>query len=163
MYTKMVIAKNTSSQFLPGMKRRAGGFSLVEVTMAVGLVSFCLVAMLGVLPVGLKQERGSTEQLAAMQVLAAVGSDFRNFASGGETTQYAIKTGAGEEGTFYVDGTGARTEQAAEAAYSVWYRVAGEAGSQAARRMHMYVSLVRPGNLIAQNVVVEGIAQQRLR
>lgn len=163
MYTKMATIGNTRRQFPFGNTRQAGGFSLVEVTMAVGLVSFCLVAMLGVLPVGLKQERGSTEQMAAMQVLAAVGSDFQNLAAGGKTAQYDIETKAGEEGSFFVDGSGERTEQEADAAYSVWYRIAGAAGSQAALRMHMFVSVVRPGDLTAQNVVVEGIAQQRLR
>lgn len=65
-------------------RRRA--FSLVEVTIAIGLVSFCLVAMLGVLPVGLSQERKSTDQTLATQALSAVVADFQNAATNATNT-----------------------------------------------------------------------------
>lgn len=63
-------------------------FSLVEVSMAIGLVSFCLVAMLGMLPVGLTQERKSIDQMLALQALGAVVADFQNTASGSTDTDF---------------------------------------------------------------------------
>lgn len=68
----------------PLLRHRA--FSLVEVTIAIGLVSFCLVAMLGVLPVGLSQERKSTDQTLATQALSAVVADFQNAATNATNT-----------------------------------------------------------------------------
>ena len=131
--------------------------------MALGLMSFCLVAMLGMLPVGLRQERDSTDKMAAMQVLAAVGSDFQNTTTdSGETVQYSIPTGAGTTGSFFVDQACERTERQADAEYNVWYKVDDAVGSQAAPRMHVYVARVRPGALAQQSVVAEGIAQKRL-
>lgn len=41
------------------------GFSLVEVTLALGIVSFCLVAIVGLLPVGLQTAKASREHAAA--------------------------------------------------------------------------------------------------
>lgn len=60
--------------------------------MAIGLMSFCLVAMVGVLPVGLSQERRSTEQLQALQALTAVVSDFKatDFSSATKTATYQM-------------------------------------------------------------------------
>lgn len=56
--------------------RRSVAFSLVEVTMALGIVSFCLVAVVGLLPVGLQTAKNSREQAAAAvcveQIAAAV-------------------------------------------------------------------------------------------
>jgi len=140
----------------------AAAFSLVEVTIAVGLMAFCLVAMLGVLPVGLMQERGSADKLAAMQVLTAVESDFQNSADSGLTTQYKIDPEVGGEGSFYVDHSFRHTEQQADAEFNVWYRIVGASGSQEAKRMHLFVTRVRPDGLAQLNVVVEGIAQKRL-
>lgn len=140
--------------------RRA--FSLVEVTMALGLVAFCLVAMMGMLPVGLMQARESSEQLAATQVLTAVGSDFQNSAMTGPTAQYGIANAEGD-GEFFVDSSCKRTDRAADAEYHVWYKITGEAGSQAALRMHLFIARALPGDLAQRNVVVEGIVQKRLK
>ncbi len=139
-------------------RKSNAAFSLVEVTIAVGLMSFCLVAMLGMLPVGLMQERGSSDKIAAMQVLTAVESDFQNSVANGVTTQYKINS-AVDEGSFYVDHAFRHTEQKANADFNVWYRIAGP---EDARRMHLFVGRVRPDGLAQLNVVIEGIAQRRL-
>lgn len=52
------------------------GFSLVEVTLAMGIVSFCLLAILGLLPAGLLSAKTSREHVAAAacveQIAAAI-------------------------------------------------------------------------------------------
>lgn len=55
--------------------RRA--FSLVEVTMAIGIVSFCLLALVGLLPVGLNAIKTSREEAAAANVLELVCGSIR--------------------------------------------------------------------------------------
>ena len=72
-------------------KKSKKAFSLVEVTMAIGVMSFCLVAMLGMLPVGLSQERKANGQMLAMQALTAVATDFKGTpVSNAKTQLYQI-------------------------------------------------------------------------
>jgi len=57
--------------------RRTAGFSLVEVTLALGVAGFCLVALLGLLPVALNSNRAAIEQTAANGILSAIIADLR--------------------------------------------------------------------------------------
>ncbi len=51
-----------------GKWRRAGGFSLVEVVSSLGIISFGLIALLGLLPVGLQVSRDARESTAEAQI-----------------------------------------------------------------------------------------------
>jgi type II secretory pathway pseudopilin PulG len=62
------------------MKRsppEAAGFSLVEVTLALGVAAFCLIALLGLLPTGVKTQQNSIQQTTANQILSQIGSFLR--------------------------------------------------------------------------------------
>jgi type II secretory pathway pseudopilin PulG len=55
------------------MKRsshRTGAFSLVEVALALGVAAFCFVAVLGMLPVGLKTQQAGVNQTKANAVMS---------------------------------------------------------------------------------------------
>ena len=52
-------------------------FSLVEVTLALGIAAFCLVAVIGIIPVGVQTNRNATSQTAATNIMAAVIADLR--------------------------------------------------------------------------------------
>lgn len=54
-----------------------GGFSLVEVVLAIGIVSFCLIAVLGLLPTGLKAVKNSNEQAGAAALISAIATSVR--------------------------------------------------------------------------------------
>src|SRR5438552_3957312 len=56
------------------MKRKlpVSGFSLVELTLALGVAAFCLVAVLGTFPVGVKTQRVSVQQTTANAVISQV-------------------------------------------------------------------------------------------
>jgi len=56
---------------------RRSGFSLVEVTIALGIASFCLIAIFGLLPTGLNSNKAALEQTAATSLLTAVDADLR--------------------------------------------------------------------------------------
>jgi uncharacterized protein (TIGR02598 family) len=58
--------------------RSSSAFSLVEVIIAMGIAAFCLIAMLGLIPSGLRQVKISSEQTAASAILASVANDIRN-------------------------------------------------------------------------------------
>ena len=65
------------------MKKASAGFSLVEVVLALALVVFAMVAMLGLVPVGLKQNRESIEETRAAHLAQTVFTTLQgmNFAS----------------------------------------------------------------------------------
>ena len=56
------------------------GFSLVEVALALGIAAFCLVALLGMIPVGLNSSQNAVSQTGAASLLTAVGADLRDTA-----------------------------------------------------------------------------------
>ncbi|MBN8709116.1 MAG: hypothetical protein J0I10_07030 [Verrucomicrobia bacterium] len=53
------------------------GFSLVEVTLAIGIAGFCLIALFGMLPVGLKSNQAAVQQMLANGILTSVVSDLK--------------------------------------------------------------------------------------
>src|SRR6266516_944772 len=57
--------------------RAVWGFSLVEVTLALGIAAFCLIAVIGIIPVGVQTNRNATSQTAATNIMAAVVTDVR--------------------------------------------------------------------------------------
>jgi Tfp pilus assembly protein PilV len=60
------------------MKRRSKcAFSLVEVTLALGIAAFCLIAIFGLMPVGVQTSRNATSQTAATNIVASVVADIR--------------------------------------------------------------------------------------
>lgn len=52
-------------------------FSLVEVTLALGVAAFALVAIFGLLPVGLNTNQASIDQTAATNIATRIASDLR--------------------------------------------------------------------------------------
>jgi uncharacterized protein (TIGR02598 family) len=53
------------------------GFSLIEVTIALGIATFCLVALFALLPMGLNQNRDTIEQTVATSIAANIAADIR--------------------------------------------------------------------------------------
>jgi uncharacterized protein (TIGR02598 family) len=60
---------------MSGIFRNRKAFSLVEVAMAMGMITFCLVAVLGLLPVGLSTFRAATETTIESQIVNQIASD----------------------------------------------------------------------------------------
>jgi uncharacterized protein (TIGR02598 family) len=56
---------------------KAAAFSLVEVTLALGVAAFCLIAVFGLMPIGVQTNRNATSQTAATNIMAAVVADLR--------------------------------------------------------------------------------------
>jgi type II secretory pathway pseudopilin PulG len=61
-------------------QRDSSAFSLVEVTLALGVAAFCLIAVFGLMPVGVQTNRNATSQTAATTILTSVVSDMRTTA-----------------------------------------------------------------------------------
>ena len=70
-----------------------GAFSLVEVALALGVTAFCLIAILGLLPIGLKSDQAAFEETAATGILSAVAADLRATPS---TSPAGLETESGQ-------------------------------------------------------------------
>ncbi len=64
-----------SSNPASSVDRRNGGFSLVEVTMSIGIVSFAFVALFALLPVGMTQFREAMDSSVKTQIIQRVVAD----------------------------------------------------------------------------------------
>ena len=61
-------------------------FSLVEVTLAIGVAAFCLIAVFGLIPVSMQTNRSATSQTAAASIIASVVADLRATATANSTS-----------------------------------------------------------------------------
>jgi uncharacterized protein (TIGR02598 family) len=69
-------------------------FSLVEVTLALGIAAFCLIAVFGLVPVAVQTNRNATSQTRATNIMTAVVSDLRATPNSNTTsTQFQITFG----------------------------------------------------------------------
>ena len=94
-------------------------FSLVEVTLALGITAFCLVSLLGLLPVGLNVNRNSVEQTAAASIAGTVVADIRtqavnnarmpSSATAGTSSQYGFDLTKTTIQTIYINADGTFT------------------------------------------------------
>jgi type II secretory pathway pseudopilin PulG len=72
-------------------QRNSSAFSLVEVTLALGIAAFCLIAVFGLMPVGVQTNRNATSQTATTNIIAAVVADLRAAPRGSSTSsQFGI-------------------------------------------------------------------------
>lgn len=83
--------------------RSCAAFSLVEVTLALGIAALCLIAVLGLMPVAALTNRNATSQTAVTNVIASVIADMRATTSS-TSPQYGITFGTAK--TLYFDGAG---------------------------------------------------------
>jgi uncharacterized protein (TIGR02598 family) len=84
----------------------AAAFSLVELTLAIGIAAFCLITVFALVPVAVLTNRNATSQTAATNVIASVISDIRA-TTGSISRQYTITFGTPK--TLYFDGAGGFT------------------------------------------------------
>ena len=86
-------------------KRFTSAFSLVELTLALGIGAFCLITVFGLIPIGVQTNRNATSQTRATNIMAAVVADLRATPTTSTTsTQFAITFGAnGTSTTRYFD------------------------------------------------------------
>ena len=94
------------------------GFSLVEVALALGIAAFALIAIAGLLPVGINSNQVAAEQTATLGIVTSLETDLRvtaRTATVSPTLGIPIPTNptvgyptidASSTATFYLDGSG---------------------------------------------------------
>src|SRR5207247_3937494 len=87
--------------------RSVAAFSLVEVTLALGIAAFCLITVFALVPVAVLTNRNATSQTAATNITAAVVADLRATpTTTNASSQFAISFQKSGTQTRYFDGYG---------------------------------------------------------
>jgi uncharacterized protein (TIGR02598 family) len=105
--------------------RSVAAFSLVEVTLALSVAAFCLLAVFGLMPVGVQTNRNATSQTVATNILSSVVSDIRASPPGQTASaKYHINRAKLSAATVCFDGQGGFTtlSQAAATCPANYYR-----------------------------------------
>lgn len=88
------------------------GFSLIEVTVALGVAAFALVAVFGLLPVGINSSDSAIRQTEANAIFSSVLEDLRSTPSGATSSTYGLTlppdptVPPASPSTLYLDETG---------------------------------------------------------
>jgi len=106
--------------------KNAKGFSLVEVTLALAVAAFALLAIFGLLPVGLSTNQASIQQTEAANIVTGIVADLRQVPSAAVlaanpslssvSPKYGIDV-AGTGSAIYLDESGALKNTADQARY----------------------------------------------
>jgi len=130
--------------------RRSEAFSLVEVTLALGVAAFCLVAVFGLLPTGLNLTRAASEKSAAINIAAALVSDARSVEGATNSSPLygipipaSVTTGLAQKRqiALFLDGSGGRVSSAPDARYLAVVTLTGPAaGRLDATMMHVLMT-----------------------
>lgn len=126
-------------------------FSLVEVTIAIGVVSFSLLAIMGLVPVGLTTLRAAMDQTVESQIVQAIGSEALLTPFGQLTNSFAGKVSYyNEEGTLTGDRNLARYEVATSLTNAV-YPGSTNAAQLSSGLQSLRVKIVRLQGVTATN------------
>jgi uncharacterized protein (TIGR02598 family) len=67
--------KYQNSRHMKPPVNRVGGFSLIEVTLALGIAAFCLITVFALVPVALKTQQASIQQTTANTIISQIVAD----------------------------------------------------------------------------------------
>jgi len=101
-------------------RRNFRGFSLIEVTMAIGIAAFCLLAIFALLPLGVTTNRGSINNTIAAGLAAGIVADLRAVppsATSGTTPSPLYGLDPTGTGQLYLGEDGSKKGSAADADY----------------------------------------------
>lgn len=143
------------------------GFSLVEVTLALGVVAICLVTIFGLLPVGMQTTQNATQQIISADLIGAVASDLRATpitiprGSATTTSQFAISIPANPVGSattsvlFFNAAGVASTVSTSDSRFRLTITFQPNVGSRSATLVHL--KMTWPADASLANVA--GIAE----
>ncbi len=97
----------------PPLRRATSAFSLIEVTLAIGIIAFALTAVVGLLPVGLTSFRQAVDVSTENRIV-------QRFAAEARQTEFAtlVGTGSTEYPVRHFDDQGTEVSRGADGIYS---------------------------------------------
>lgn len=146
---------------------KESGFSLVEVTLALGISAMCLVTVLGLIPVGLSSNRASIEQTSAVNIAHAILVDLRTAIAAGSTTTALYQITIPSEQTLYFSKEGSQMSavsvggEGASFQVSLSYGVATQ-GCRSVRIVIGWPAFARPENFSGSYEVVSALGANSL-
>ncbi len=137
-----------------------GAFSLVEVVLAMGIVSFGLIVLLGLLPAGFKSNRDSTEESQAINLLYALITDRQSSVYSITSSMYSLpaisSVTAQTTGSLYTTDEGTLTTAPDKARYLIKYTIYPPADPKKPVAMALRISW--PAMQTNQSAAVETLA-----
>ncbi|MBE7157093.1 MAG: Verru_Chthon cassette protein B [Rhodospirillales bacterium] len=131
-------------------KITAHAFSLVEVTLALGITAICMVSLFGLLPIGLNTNRNSVEQTFAAGLVGTVIADIRTQAASnarmpatgtaGKSPQYGFDLTVTTVQTIYINADGSATPVPTTALYRISLAFSAPAQPATASPLRIFVS-----------------------
>lgn len=110
--------------------KTASGFSLTETVIALGLFAFCILPIIGLMPVGMGAARSVEQEAQAANLAEAFFGAWQvrppgatTFSIPGMYTNPAVPLDSSKPGTMYFDGAGAQVDSAAAAAMKLEYDI----------------------------------------
>lgn len=100
------------------------GFSLVEITLALGIVSFGLVATLGTMAVGLNTVRDATTQAAVSNIARQLRGDLQQISFNTQSSN-AVNIQSLNQTNYYYSQEGVTSTNVSEAHYKAAFEVGG--------------------------------------
>jgi uncharacterized protein (TIGR02598 family) len=126
-------------------------FSLIEVTIAIGIAAFCLITIFALLPVGVTTNRTSVNNTVAAGLASGIVADLRaaplptSTTSAGTSPLYGITPDTATEKTLYLKSDGSVSGSAADADYAALVKITKPATSPGATPV--YIKISWPGSL----------------
>ncbi len=111
----MDTSKHSGHRF-PGKRLRLAAFSLVEVTLAIGIVAFAFVSVFGLIPIGLNTFREAMTDSVGLQITQRVLNEMQQ-------TDFNLLTTGATAPLRYFDDQGNEVATTAEAVYQVKTRI----------------------------------------
>lgn len=140
---------------LPPPYRRAlhcaRGFTLVEVALALGITSFCLVALVGLFSLGINAERESTERLDASHIAQSLIAARRASSNAASTENFplpkfsSVNPGDSVSNSVLLDENGNLTASGKAARYKLTYRITAPPSGEI-RPYTLYLNISWPAN-----------------
>lgn len=122
-------------------EKTAAAFSLVEVILALGLASFALIALVGLLSVAFRSNQDTAEETRAISILETMVADRMASAKGSNSTIYGIPPlTTANASTLYVKDDGSLSPSATEARFRVDIRSQPATGQGRPGYMHFLAS-----------------------
>lgn len=119
-------------------------FSLVEVVLAIGIITFGLIVLLGLLPTGIKSNRDSSEESQAVNLLYALVADRQATSSSIQSSRYSLPAVSNVvsqvNGILFATEDGVLTTNKANSRYRISYTIYPTTGTQQPVVMSLRVS-----------------------
>lgn len=128
--------------------RTRQGFSLVEITVAIGIAAFCFLVIFALLPTGLNTNQSSIQQTIAGGLVSGIVADLRAVSPtvGGNSPLYALDPSTSGTTTLYLKEDGSKEDAPANADYAAKVKITPQNIGDIVVLTHVHIAISSPAN-----------------